>query len=116
MLVLEIVPIGVVGISRPGIRRDDALDHSAPRVPTIAPTRSAHLRHSPRPILGHALHHTRRERHLCTRLLALPALSAARRLGLGDRWRKHTRRRLERRCGYRRRVDPLFIVDFRRVQ
>ena len=40
-------------------------------------------------------------------LLTLPALRAAGQLGLGDRWWEHRWHSLERRRGYRRRVDPL---------
>jgi hypothetical protein len=63
-----------------------------------------------RPILLRTLHCTRRKRGVRTRLIALAALEAAGRLVLRDRLRERGRSGPERRRGYQRRVDPLFVA------
>ena len=56
LVALEIV--NVIGLSRPGVRRNHALDPSALRAPAIASARRAHLRHPPRTVLRSTLRRT----------------------------------------------------------
>jgi hypothetical protein len=74
---LEIVPVRVIKLSRPRIGRNHALNTTALRPASITPTRSAHLRYTPRPVLLHVLLYARRERDMRARLFTLTTLRAA---------------------------------------
>jgi hypothetical protein len=75
-----------------------------------------------RPILLRTLcyarwEHARREQDVRTRPLVLAVLGATGRLGLRDlRWQERGRGLLERRRGYRYRIDLLFVVEVCRVR
>jgi hypothetical protein len=112
----EIVPVGVVRLSRPRIGRKNALNTPALRPSPFTPTRSVHLQYMPGSVLLCTLRHARRERVMRTRLLAFPSLSATRRFGLrDDRWRRWECGwcGLEQRSWYSRWVYPLSVVEVR---
>jgi hypothetical protein len=64
---LEIVPVRVIKLSRPRIRRNHALNTTALRTPSITPTRSAHLRYTTRSVLLNAFRCTLDGNGTCAR-------------------------------------------------
>jgi hypothetical protein len=74
---LETIPVGVIKLSRPRIKRNNAINTTALRPASITPARSAHLRYTWGPVLLNALRHARREWHMRARLL-FTALSTTR--------------------------------------
>ncbi|KAF8269977.1 hypothetical protein EI94DRAFT_869422 [Lactarius quietus] len=107
----------VVGLSRHRLRRNNALNASSLRPPSIPFPCSSHLRYPARPILRRVLNNARQERDMRTVFLPLPALRATTRFALrDDGWWERRRRRFEWRRRYRGRVHLLFVVEVGRVR